>query len=82
MSDDSDSNAGFPEDEFIGGFQTYSARARRDDDRFAIPQDIGTGLNPEMFTLEESALLSRMLRFLGWALVCIALGIAAYFVLT
>jgi hypothetical protein len=35
-----------------------------------------------MFTLEESALLSRMLRFLGWALVCIALGIAAYFVLT
>ena len=35
-----------------------------------------------MFTLEESALLSRMLRFLGWTLICLALGIAAYFVLT
>jgi hypothetical protein len=34
-----------------------------------------------MFTLEESALLSRMLRFLGWlVVVCLGLGIAAYFV--
>jgi hypothetical protein len=35
-----------------------------------------------MFTLEESALLSRMLRFLGWAIVCVGLGLAGYFLLT
>ena len=35
-----------------------------------------------MFTLEESALLGRMLRFLGWTVVCLGLGIAAYFLLT
>jgi hypothetical protein len=34
-----------------------------------------------MFTLEESALLGRMLRFLGWAIVCAALGLAGYFLL-
>ena len=32
-----------------------------------------------MFTLEESALLSRMLRFVGWALVTIAVVTVAYF---
>jgi hypothetical protein len=35
-----------------------------------------------MFTLEESELLSRMLRFLGWGIVCLGLGIAGYFLLT
>ena len=29
-----------------------------------------------MFTLEESALLGRMLRVMGWLAVCLALGIA------
>ena len=33
-----------------------------------------------MFTLEESALLGRMLRFLALAVVCVALGTAAYVV--
>ncbi len=33
-----------------------------------------------MFTLEESALLGRMLRFLALAVVCAALGTAAYVV--
>jgi hypothetical protein len=32
-----------------------------------------------MFTLEESALLSRMLRFVGWALIIVVLGLAGYF---
>lgn len=32
-----------------------------------------------MFTLEESALLVRMLRFLGWTLALIAAGGAGYF---
>jgi hypothetical protein len=31
-----------------------------------------------MFTLEESALLSRMLRFLGWTLLAIALAGLSY----
>jgi hypothetical protein len=31
-----------------------------------------------MFTLEESALLSRMLRFIGWLLLLIVLLVAAY----
>lgn len=31
-----------------------------------------------MFTVEESTLLSRMLRFVGWSAVCAAAGIAAY----
>jgi hypothetical protein len=35
-----------------------------------------------MFTLEESALLGRMLRFLGWAIVCGGVGLVAYFLLT
>jgi hypothetical protein len=35
-----------------------------------------------MFTLEESALLGRMLRFLGWMVVCAGLGIAGYFLLS
>ena len=30
-----------------------------------------------MFTLEESALLSRMLRVVGWLAVCITVGVAA-----
>ena len=29
-----------------------------------------------MFTLEESALLGRMLRVMGWLAVCLSLGIA------
>jgi hypothetical protein len=33
-----------------------------------------------MFTLEESALLSRMLRFIGWLIVFGVAGIACYFV--
>jgi len=31
-----------------------------------------------MFTLEESALLSRMLRFVGWALLAVVLLVVAY----
>ena len=31
-----------------------------------------------MFTLEESALLSRMLRVVGWLLVCLIVGVAGY----
>lgn len=31
-----------------------------------------------MFTLEESELLSRMLRFVGWAVFSIALAAVAY----
>jgi hypothetical protein len=31
-----------------------------------------------MFTLEESALLSRMLRVVGWLLVCLTVGVAGY----
>ena len=31
-----------------------------------------------MFTLEESALLSRLLRFVGWALLVLVLAIAGY----
>lgn len=34
-----------------------------------------------MFTLEESKLLGAMLRFLGWTLLVIALGLAGYFLL-
>ena len=34
-----------------------------------------------MFTLEESALLGAMLRFLGWSVVVAGLAIAAYFLL-
>jgi len=34
-----------------------------------------------MFTLEESALLSRMLRFVGWLLLTIVLAAVAYFLL-
>jgi hypothetical protein len=34
-----------------------------------------------MFTLEESALLSRMLRFIGWALLAVALVAAVYLLL-
>jgi hypothetical protein len=30
-----------------------------------------------MFTLEESALLSRMLRVVGWLAVCLTVGVAA-----
>jgi hypothetical protein len=33
-----------------------------------------------MFTLEESALLSRLLRFVGWALLVAVLGLIGYFV--
>jgi len=29
-----------------------------------------------MFTLEESALLGRMLRVVGWLVVCLTLGVA------
>jgi hypothetical protein len=32
-----------------------------------------------MFTLEESALLSRMLRFVGWAVLLIAIAVVGYF---
>jgi hypothetical protein len=32
-----------------------------------------------MFTLEESALLSRMLRFLGWTLIAVAIAALTYF---
>jgi hypothetical protein len=31
-----------------------------------------------MFTLEESALLSRMLRFVGWTLLVVALVAVGY----
>jgi hypothetical protein len=31
-----------------------------------------------MFTLEESALLSRMLRFVGWAVLLIAIAVVGY----
>lgn len=31
-----------------------------------------------MFTLEESAHLSRLLRFMGWAATGIAIALAAY----
>jgi hypothetical protein len=31
-----------------------------------------------MFTLEESALLSRLLRFLGWALAAVIVGLIGY----
>jgi hypothetical protein len=31
-----------------------------------------------MFTLEESALLGRMLRFIGWALLLVAAAALAY----
>jgi hypothetical protein len=34
-----------------------------------------------MFTLEESALLSRMLRFLGWTLLAVAAAVVGYLVL-
>jgi len=34
-----------------------------------------------MFTLEESALLSRMLRFIGWAVFAALVGIVAYLVI-
>ena len=34
-----------------------------------------------MFTLEESALLSRMLRAIGWALVLVVLAAAAYWLM-
>jgi hypothetical protein len=34
-----------------------------------------------MFTLEESALLSRMLRFIGWAVLAALVGIVAYLVI-
>jgi hypothetical protein len=34
-----------------------------------------------MFTLEESALLGRMLRFVGWALVVLVVAGAAYLLL-
>ena len=30
-----------------------------------------------MFTLEESALLGRMLRVVGWLAVCLTVGVAA-----
>jgi hypothetical protein len=33
-----------------------------------------------MFTLEESELLSRMLRFVGWGVLFIALGSLGYLV--
>ena len=35
-----------------------------------------------MFTIEESNLLGRMLRFMGWAIVCVGLGAAGYLFLT
>jgi hypothetical protein len=31
-----------------------------------------------MFTLEESALLGRMLRFVGWTIVLVALAAVGY----
>lgn len=31
-----------------------------------------------MFTLEESALLGRMLRFLGWTLTLVAVALVLY----
>ena len=34
-----------------------------------------------MFTLEESALLSRMLRFIGWVLLALALAALVYLLL-
>lgn len=34
-----------------------------------------------MFTVRESALLGRMLRFMGWAFACVVLGTAAYLLL-
>jgi len=34
-----------------------------------------------MFTLEESALLSRMLRFVGWSVLLMAVAVAAYLML-
>jgi hypothetical protein len=34
-----------------------------------------------MFTLEESELLSRMLRFVGWSVVFIALASVGYLML-
>jgi hypothetical protein len=34
-----------------------------------------------MFTLEESAHLGAMLRFLGWTILLLALGVLAFFVL-
>lgn len=34
-----------------------------------------------MFTLEESALLGAMLRFLGWTLLIAGLAVAGYFLL-
>ena len=34
-----------------------------------------------MFTVEESALLGRMLRFMGWTLACVVLGTAGYLLL-
>jgi hypothetical protein len=34
-----------------------------------------------MFTLEESALLGRMLRFIAWALASLVLGAACWFAL-
>jgi hypothetical protein len=34
-----------------------------------------------MFTLEESALLSRMLRFLGWTLLAVAAAAVTYLLL-
>ena len=33
-----------------------------------------------MFTLEESALLARMLRILGWLLLALVAGLVLYFV--
>ena len=33
-----------------------------------------------MFTLEESALLGRMLRVVGWLVVCLTVGVAGYVV--
>jgi hypothetical protein len=34
-----------------------------------------------MFTLEESALLSRMLRFVGWSVIVIGLAAVGYLLL-
>jgi hypothetical protein len=31
-----------------------------------------------MFTLEESALLSRMLRVMAWVIVCVVVGVGGY----
>jgi len=59
----------------------------------ALRQDDGTGTarracptagrrqpdgNLPMFTLEESALLGRMLRFVGWTIVLVALAAVGY----